>query len=226
MVFSESAWFKQGEQNHDRMALQASWQKTGSLDVSGIDNKTKMEFAEDKMAEVQNAMVALTKESMDDERQTQAMMKKVNQLEEQRRILETIYAQYGDPIKVQNEHDQFLRELYPDQPPTSLYQETQKDDPLDLSDLVRFLHTSEQAQNSWKQMAVKAENMDEDFDQAHQTWLHLEKKREQTYNSLSEQMKKSLSEVGIESEQKMTAMIESFKRIMGDKAFEQIDLYA
>lgn len=226
MPFNEVAWFSQGEKENARMQLQQSWQETGSLDVEGIPSEVKMEFAQAKMEEINNAMAALIHEDIDDEKQAQAVMDKVAKLNEQKLALEAIYAQHEDPVKAQKQREEFLQKLYPGEAPASLHSKIQEDQPLDLSDLLRFLKTSEQTASSWKKMADQADEMKEDFSQAHQEWIDLEQKREQIYEGLPEQMKRSLSEVGIESEQKMSAVIDSLKSIMGEKAYEQIDLYA
>lgn len=226
MPFNEAAWFSQGEQENARLQLQQSWQETGSLDVEGIPNEVKMEFAQGKMEAVNNAIEALVNEDLADDKQTAAVMEKVAKLNEQKQALETIYAQYADPVKERERREAFLQELYPGEAPTPLHPKTGESQPLDLSDLLRFLKTSQQTADSWKQMAEKADDMGEEFSQAHQAWINWEQKREQIYDHLPEQMKRSLSEVGIESEQKIAAVIDSLKSIMGDKAFEQVDLYA
>lgn len=53
----ERAWFKEGE-SEDHMALQESWEATGSLDVDDIPDEEKAAFAEKKLAQLRAAISA------------------------------------------------------------------------------------------------------------------------------------------------------------------------
>ncbi|MBU0646578.1 hypothetical protein KJ611_03885 [Patescibacteria group bacterium] len=225
MGFSEAGWFAQGEGENQRMSLQESWQKDNSLDVEGVSDEVKYQFAQEKMNELNNAMELLAQADAADGEQLEAAMAKVTELNKQKQALETIADQYEDQFVARQRMAEFLDKVSPEPAPTPLHS-PDSNQPLDLSELVRYLKASQETQNRWQEMAEKAKAGQPDFVAAREEWAGVEKQREAIYETLSEPVKKSLTEVKAESTDKIDQIVTALKGIMGEQAFESIELYA